>query len=308
MDTILDAKYLPFTEELLLDHFAKVRYRGQCIRNERHRNYYRNSLRRYHAYLADNPDLRGKPLSEMSRPCQVEKDERFWVASCMMTIFHNDLREQMLQELFTLAYGNTPPLTKLDSWEDCLGGDLKLFFEANLPSPLLYKEWLLQNLRQRHFIPHILSSAYGKRYLEGPTHVDAILINPSNGFAVVVEAKLLSDISYQITYDVTRNQIARIIDVMLEQNNRLCEPLSKRDPDGTLFLLLTPEIFKTYPSHRLYGYKFNDYKKNPESIASDLPHRKDRAWREVSNRLGWLTWEDFHKINENCCPGLLRVP
>jgi len=302
MGDMLDSKYLPFTEEQLLAHFAKVRYRGQCIRKERHLNYYRDSVRRYHAYLMENPDRRGIPLSMMKRPCQVEKDERFWVASCMMTMFHNDHRQQLLSELFTMAYGEAPPLKGLNSWEKCLGRDLNLFFEVNLPSPISYKEWLFRNLRRRHSIPHVLESAYGKRSLEGPTDVDALLLNSRNGFAVIVEAKVLSDISYQITYDITRNQMARIIDVMLEENKHLCEPLSGREPERTLFLLLTPEFFKTNSSSRLYGYKFKDYKENPESIAADLPHRKDRDWQEISERLGWLTWEDFHRVDEDCCP------
>ena len=32
----------------------------------------------------------------------------------------------------------------------------------------------------------------------GGTYTDAVIINEQNGFAVVIEAKVLSDISYQI--------------------------------------------------------------------------------------------------------------
>lgn len=80
-------------------------------------------------------DVRGKPLSELKIPCQIEKDERFWVASCMMTVFYDDQRQQMLQKLFTKAFGGTPPLTGLDSWEECLGEDLELFFERARATP-----------------------------------------------------------------------------------------------------------------------------------------------------------------------------
>jgi len=306
MDMIIDTKYLPFTEKQLLAHFAKVRYKGECVRNEKHLDYYRESVQRYHEYVMKKPDRRRRPLSEIGRPCQIEKDERFWTASCMMTAFHSIHREQQLGDLFAMAYGATPPLAGLDSWKECFGEELNLFFEVDLPSPTSYKEWLFQNLRQRQMIPHILDSAEGKRDLEGPTQVDAVLLNHSNGFAVMVEAKVLSDISCQITYDMTRNQIARIIDVMLDENKTLCEPLSKRKPERTLLLLLTPELFKTNSSSRFYGYKFNDYKKKPESIAADLPHRKDEDWREISNRLGWLTWEDFNRVNEACCPWLAQ--
>ena len=98
-----------------------------------------------------------------------------------------------------------------------------------------------------------------------------------------------------------RNQIARNIDVMLEKNENLCDPLNKRDPEKTLFLLITPKLFKENPSNRLYGYKFNEYKTRPESLSDDLPHRKNYDWQSISRRLGWLTWEDFKDVNKNCC-------
>lgn len=306
MKDVLDETYLPFTQEQLLNHFSRVKYRGECVRNERHLNYYKRSIQKFHTYLADNPEMKGKPLKEMKIPCQIEKDERFWIASCMMTIFYDERRHQMLQKLFTDAFGETPPLAGLRSWRECLDGDLELFFETTLPSPPSYKAWLRRNLNERQFIPYVVSSAFGKRNLEGSTHLDCILINPSNGFAVIIEAKVLSDISYQTTYDIARNQIARIIDVMLEKNDYLCEPLSRRNPERTLFLLLTPEIFKRSPSRRMYGCKFNDYKKNQESMTVDLPHRKNLNWLELRSRLGWLTWEDFHRTNRGCCPWLSK--
>ncbi len=302
MNEVLDSTYLPFTEEQLLNHFAKVRKGKECTVNKNHLNSYRESAERYHQYLDDNPDTMDKPLSETKNPCQIERDETFWTASCMMTIFYSKERQQMLQQLLTEAYGKNPPLVGVDSWQECLEGDLALFFEVNMPSPPSYKDWLRQNLTSQHFIPYILNAAYRTKNPEGRTVVDAILINPNNGFAVVVEAKVLTDISIDITYDVTRNQIARNVDMMLDENLRLCEPLCRRDPEKTLFLLLTPEMFKVVPSRRFYGYKFHDYKKNPESLTADLPHRKNLTERKISHRLGWLTWEDFHRTNKNCCP------
>ncbi len=306
MNKVLDNTYLPFTEDQLLSHFANVKYRGKCASNEQHLNYYKDSIQKYQQYLVDTPDMSGVSLSKMNKPCQIEKDERFWVTSCMMTMFYDERRLQMLQKLFTEAFGETPPLAGLNSWRECLEGNLELFFETTLPSPSSYNAWLRQNLNMRQFIPHVISSAHGKKNLEGPTHVDALLMNPNNGFAVLIEAKVLSDISCQITYDATRNQMARVIDVMLEENNNLCEPLCKRNPERTLFLLLTPEMFKINPSRRLYGSKFNDYKKNQESIAVDLPHRKGLDWIKIRRRLGWLTWEDFYRTNNNCCSWLVK--
>ena len=129
-------------------------------------------------------------------------------------------------------------------------------------------------------------------------------MNSKNGFAVIIEAKVLSDISYEITYDTMRNQIARNIDVMLEENKGLCPPLNKREPEKTLFLLITPKLFKDNPSSRLYGYKLNEYKTNPEALSRDLPHRGNCDWQDISKRLGWLTWEDFKNVNKDCCQWL----
>ncbi len=142
-----------------------------------------------------------------------------------------------------------------------------------------------------------------KDNLEGPTNVDAIIINSKNGFSTIIEAKVLSDISINVRYDSMRNQLAMNIDVMLESNGNLCEPLNKRDPDKTLFLLITPKLFKDNPTSRLYGYKFSEYKSNPVALENDIPHRKEEnELKLIASRLGWITWEDIHEINKKYCP------
>lgn len=298
---MMSSIYLPFTEQQLLSHFADIKQNGKCVKNSKHLKYYTDSIKRYSAYLSKNPDRKGKSISEMKQSCQIEKDEKFWIASCMMTIFYSKNRIQEFIKLFTMAYGDIPPIKGIASWGDCFSGYLYLFFEPNLPSPKLYKKWLKDNLTKRQFIPYVLDSAYGKANLEGATNVDAILLNSKNGFAVLIEAKVLSDISYETTYNTIRNQIARNIDVMLNENKELCPPLNKRDPEKTLFLLITPKVFKDNPSSRLYGYKFLEYKTNPDSLSNDLPYRKDLDWHGISSRLGWLTWENFKDVNKDCC-------
>jgi hypothetical protein len=301
MADIMHPTYMPFSEDQLRSHFAAVKQKGQCTgAKDKHVYYYRKRIRRYEDYLLNNPDRKREPLNEVRGPCQIEKDERFWTASCLMNVFYHRDREGQFTKLFQKAYGREPPID-IGSWEECLEGELYLFFEPNLPSPLFYKEWLRQNLGDRHLIPYILNSDNGRKNLEGPTNADALLINRKNGFAVVIEAKVLSDIACQITYDVMRNQIARNVDVMLEKNTDLCPPLDKRDPAKTLFLLLTPDILRGSPGSRLYGYKFNEYKSDPSSLARDLPHRKNVNWENLSKKLGWLTWEDFKQVNRNCC-------
>ena len=294
--------YLPFNEDELKSHFAEVMISKEpSDTSDRQIEYYRKSVRNYEEYVAQNPHRKGKPISEMRTPCQMEKDERFWTASCLMTVFQSKNRVRELTHLFKKGYGDIPPINGVDTWEDCLEGELHLFFEANLPSPQQYKQWLRTNLARQQFIPYILDSDEGRKNLEGATNVDAILLNSGKGFAVLMEAKVLSDISCQVTYDVMRNQIARNIDVMLEPNEKLCDPLKERDPDKTLFLLLTPRIFKNNPSSRLYGYKLLEYMRDPSSLGRDLPHRTNCDLEAISKRLGWLTWEDFKEVNPHCC-------
>lgn len=67
MSKVLDSTYLPFTEEQLLNHFAKAG--RKCVRNEKFLSYYRDSVQRYHDYIEETPDRRGRPLSETKRPC-----------------------------------------------------------------------------------------------------------------------------------------------------------------------------------------------------------------------------------------------
>lgn len=302
---LLHHLYLPFSEDQLRSHFSNVRQKGGCVgAADNHIEYYKRSIENYDEFTERTPNRKKRPISELKIPCQIEKDEKFWTASCLMTVFYDEKRVGQFVALFKKAYGPFPPIPVLESWEECFDGDLHLFFETNLPSPASYKNWLSTNLKGRQFIPYIVQSDNGRKNLEGPTNVDALLINKSNGFAVLIEAKVLSDISYQITYDVMRNQIARNVDVMLKGNPNLCPPLDDRDPDKSLFLLLTPGLFKDNPSSRLYGYKFNEYKSMPGSLAKDLPHRTDKNLEIISKRLGWLTWEDFHEANNECCPWL----
>lgn len=302
---VLHPIYMPFEKKQLRRHFAKVRVQGQCVETTGHHiPQYIKSIERYEAFQKEHGPRLALPLSTVRFPCQIEKDERFWTASSVLTLFYSPKRVEELSRLLQLAYGEKPPVDGWSSWASCLEGELFLFFEANLPSPALYKQWLRDHLRERQFIPYVLQSDNGRKNLEGPTNVDALLLNASNGFAVVIEAKVLSDVSCQITYDVQRNQIARNIDVMLEENASLCPPLHQRDPSRTFFLLVTPEIFKRNPSSRLYGFLMREYRQDPLALARDLPHRSGLEAREVAQRIGWVTWENMQGINSGSCSWL----
>jgi hypothetical protein len=298
MSEVVDQRYLPFSASQLRQH---------CPSDpDGHIKPFLDSAERYHEFLNDHPDCKGVPLHESRFPCQIEKDERFWTATALMTFYHSAERDANLAELLRRAFGASPPIGGMDSWGDCLAGRLHLFLEAVLPSPVGYRDWLGQHVRERHLIPYVLRAcdpALGKA-LEGPTHVDALLLNEDNGFAVMFEAKALSDISCQVSFDARRNQIVRNVDVMLERNGDLVSPLNRRDPDRTLFVLLTPEVFRANPHSRLYGWLLRDYQNNPHSLARDLPHRERTDWESVSRRLGWLTWEDCATLLPKTCPWL----
>lgn len=144
------------------------------------------------------------------------------------------------------------------------------------------------------------------RPLEGPTHVDAMFLNVTNGFAWLIEAKVLSDVSYSVAFDNSRNQIARNIDVMLDNTSQPGAGLEKRNPERSLFGLLTPAQFKDLPRSRLYGRLMPEYRSKPEALAQDLSHRTGVDWPLVSRRVGWVTFEDFEEARPGACPWFRR--
>lgn len=307
-------KYLPFSKEELLLHFAPVGKEREP--NIKQLEYYSKSIERYEKYKEENNNILGKSLWETKGPCQIQKDERFWTVNTLMSIYYSSNCVNELCILFEKAFGRKVPISiEVNSWKKCLSSDnLKLYFEVDLPSPISYKEYLYPlyekgNIQEHQIIPFVIASAHGKKILEGSTQIDALIVNPDNGFNVLIEAKVLSDISIGVTYDVVRNQIARNIDVMIEKKKRLRDPLKKRDPKKSLFLLITPRLFKDNPVSRLYGYKIREYQdknKGVDALKRDLPHRTKEELRNIPSRIGWLTWEDFKEVNKKCSPWSLE--
>lgn len=309
MTEVLHRVYLPFTKEQVREHFAPVV--AGTASADHHLGYYVKSAQ------AAN-DWAGLPLS--GRPAevakarthglQIQKDERFWVMTALMSIFHAPGRVPALAEMLRRCLGEAPPVQGLATWEEALGDpqELRLYFEVSLPTPKAYRQYLADRLPQRVLVPHVLKSAARTaatgRALEGTTKVDAVLIAPSTGFAVLFEAKVLADASGSVGFDILRNQIARNIDVMLEPNPNLKPPLTQRHPGRTCFVLATPEIFREHPESRLYGWLMRDYQRNPDALERDLPHRVGTDFSPVTRRLGWLTWGDCNDLIPGACPWL----
>jgi hypothetical protein len=86
----------------------------------------------------------------------------------------------------------------------------------------------------------------------------------------LIEAKVLSDASYQVNFDPLRNQLARLIDVMLEPASSTYAPLKDRKHDLSVAVLLTLRLFKDNPHSRLYGRLFNEYRGRPDALGRDL--------------------------------------
>jgi hypothetical protein len=287
---MIEKDYLPFTEEELKQHFLPI---------EKFDNFYKDydkSAKRYKE-IRGNGEGASHSLRESRLPRQIEKDERFWTITALKKI----LDAGLFDRLMAAGFGEHPPLPGDISWREYLSDILRLFFEVQLSTPQVYLNWMNEHFSRQHFIPYVLEAAESRRRrgLERASQADALLVNQNNGFSVLFEAKVLSDLSVHTSYNVTRNQLARLVDVMLEQPRSDAHfPLNNRDPQKTLLVLVTPRIFKTHCQSRLYGWLFDDYRNN------DLPHRQGVNWLAVSQRLAWITWEDCERILPGACPWL----
>lgn len=299
VEELMHPEYLPVTESQMLQHFADVGGSGDPLR---HLTYYRTSLDRLRGLERAHRKVLSRAQIEAAR--QLEKDERFWIAAALLGAFHPEqTRVRNLACLLADAFDGEPASSSF--WEQHLEGGLRLYFEANLPAPTEYKQELLKQGGQQLLVRFLREAAAQSTNLEGTTKADALLLNEDSGVAVIFEAKVLSDASTMVRFDPLRNQIARTIDVMLEDpSERRPFSLRARRPDETYFVLVTPEVFKSNPHTRFYGRVLEEYRKDPDALARDLPHRKNVDWDAVSKRLGWLTYERCAELIPGSCAWL----
>lgn len=320
-DRVVHPVYLPFSRGTLLQHFAPVgvltaAQKADLSWRDKHVRHYEDSARLASAH--SEAEHAGPAGNQVPTGCtaanhQIEKDERFWIATALMSIFHSKDRAARLAALLNSVFrefpvaGQASDLPDIHDWDSALQEDaehpLQLFFEVNLPSPQSYKQWLALHVDQQTLLPWIRAKHVGLQQ-EGATKADAMLIAPKTGVAIVFEAKVLSDASSHTERDATRNQIARNIDVLLEPNPRLQPPLTLRRPQRTCFLLVTPELFHRNPSTRLYGHLMNEYRKDTALLQQHLPHRTGEELDGVSSRLGWTTFEEFNRVLPGACAWL----
>ena len=301
---LIDPVFLPFTVGELTEHMPPQGAVSED-RPDRWVNHFVESARRYREFLESYPDRRGVSVSAARLASQIEKDERFWTASAFMTLIRGPEPIKNLVGLLANVYGKEVPVDGFDWWDDLVAGRLYLYLEPRLPSPRGFQDALAERIDQ-HPVAYVRMAARRKgqdelrRTLEGPTNVDAMIVNPDTGFGLLVEAKALSDVSYDVSFDPVRNQIARNLDVMLEPSSVQPEPLSQRDPDRSFFLLVTPQLFIDNPTSRLYGWLMNDYRNNHAALERDLVHRPGEL-DGVSDRIGWISWETINSIAPGAC-------
>lgn len=138
-----------------------------------------------------------------------------------------------------------------------------------------------------HPVKYVRECARDKTVVEGATDFDAV-ITIQKSIKIFVECKFTSDISVDTTYNTTRNQIARCIDIGLASLDDRMEEF--------YFILLTPRIYQEDPGSRFYYFKMNQYIDDPQALALDIPRFEkwfddETELNKISRKLSFLTWE-----------------
>jgi hypothetical protein len=155
--------------------------------------------------------------------------------------------------------------------------------ERQYKSPEGYLKWIKEEVKS-HPIKYIRDQANAhKSYqrLESNTHVDAFI--ETDKLLIFFEIKFTSDIAYDTTFNPSRNQLARLIDVGLEVN--------EHNGKEVLVILSTPRRFFEKKS-RLYYYKIKEYT-NPEKIKEDIEWRSLSTIRDNVLAVRWIALEDL---------------
>lgn len=240
----------------------------------------------------------------------INHDEPWVTLVALYALFGDQSRindPKVIQSLEQLLSKSKP------GWKEKIKSIKKIKVEFQPPEILSYRDHLHQLAKgpKYHLYPDRNDTIEKKAVkmkasFEGNTHMDVYLELEcvSGNVGVLIEAKYLSDISYQITYNPARDQIIRNIDCGIDMVNDI------KELDDFYFFLLTPGLFrpvefgarKKYPldTHipersRLYCYKMLDYQ-DPEKLKAALPHRSTDStidWDHVSKHIGWITFEEM---------------
>lgn len=278
--------FLPFSEDELLEHFIETSADAEQPRQR---------LERWQKRIADAPS---------KDPAFLHRDETLWTAGALLAVHRHPDHHERWRSLLAHLFGSVPPIPERLEWSDLLDGRLELFFEVGLSSPGAYRSWLGEHLRERQaLLPQVTLGLTRGMALEGRTQLDALLLNRCTGFALHIEAKVLSDIDTKTTFDSLRNQLARNLDCMVA-----AAPtegvLAARQPDRSFFALLTPELFRRNWRSRLYGHLLRMYRDDAAALQEDLPHLDGATCAGLARRIGWLAFEDLRGVAPEACPWL----
>ena len=155
--------------------------------------------------------------------------------------------------------------------------------ERQCRPPKGYLKWIKDEVKN-HPVKYIRDQADAHRpnqRLESNTHVDVFI--ETDKLLIFFEIKFTSDISYYTTFNPSRNQLARLVDVGLE--------LNEHNGKEVLVILTTPRRFFEKKS-RLYYYKIKEYT-DPEKIKHDIEWRSLPTIRDNVLAVRWIALEDL---------------
>jgi hypothetical protein len=180
--------------------------------------------------------------------------------------------DQWWTQMVSAAQTANPRLQILISEQD----QPRLEFWRTVPSPAAYEKASRMRMRQSSD-PGVAARSRVLKPVEGLSEIDVVI--STNRHLVFIEAKLGSDISMCTTYDPCRNQIIRNIDCLLES-------AAGREPMFWMFV-------RDSAPRRAYCQMVDAYRRNPETLVGELPHRDPEVLRKVAQNISVIRWHDL---------------
>ncbi len=178
-------------------------------------------------------------------------------------------------------------ILKLGNISETAIGEVTLTLEKSFHSPEGYLSWLRGVVEESIPVQHVREQAkehrLRNRTLETGTHADAAI--ETANFEVFVEMKFTSDISVETTFNPYRNQLARLIDVGIEE--------AKKEGKKLILLLCSPSVFFVNKS-RFYSYKITEYSDYGE-IQKDIGWREQHEIEKYVSSVAWVPLESLIK-------------
>lgn len=238
------------------------------------KHFTKERIRKFKDWIENANKARGtNSLDEKAN--QYDKAEELITFYAFAPIELTENKKDVVQKILRLANVHQP-----------VEGKINLSFERQLRPPKGYLRWLTNEVR-KHPVRYIREQ--GKEHiktdkrLETNTHVDTAI--ETDNFLILIEMKFTSDISTQTTFNVNRNQLARIIDVGISE--------AKKKRKKLIVLLCSPSEFY-HKKSRLYYYKIQEY--------SDFSKiKEDVYWRElkeIKRSVLAIAWVPLERVIE----------